>query len=370
MNDPRLEKWAEILVDYSVRAGKGDTVEVMGGPVAAPLIEAVHRRLLERGSNPVVNLHLPGLDETLLRRGTDEQLGFLPSWDLERISRIDGWITIWCEENTRRLTGVDPKRQARRAEGMVPFKDIYHDRLCSQDRPLRWVGTLYPTQGYAQDAEMSLGEFEDYVFSACRADRDDPAGAWREVSARQQTLVDFMKDKREVRVVGENTDLRFRIQGRTFLNCDGHLNMPDGEICTAPLEDSVNGVVHFSFPCCWAGKEVQGVTLQFQDGRVTRASAAKNERFLLEMLEVDEGACRLGEFAIGTNYEIDRPVKHMLFDEKVGGTVHMALGSTLGEAGGKNRSAIHWDMLCDLRSGGEIYVDGELIHRDGGFLID
>lgn len=370
MIDMRVQRWAEILVDYSLGVREGDVVEIMGSPVATPLIESLYRRILERGGHPLTNIHLPDLDEVFLKSATDDQLRFLPQWDLERIRKIDGWITIWSEENTRKLTLVDAKRQAIRAEGMVPFKDIYHDRLCEKDRPLRWVGTLFPTNGYAQDAEMSLEEFENYVFEACFADRDNPSDAWREVSQRQQRLVEFLRGKRQIRVRGEKTDISFRIEGRPFINCDGKLNMPDGEICTSPVEDTVNGHVNFSFPCCWGGKEVEDVTLRFESGRVTRASAGKNEAFLLEMLNVDEGARFLGEFAIGTNYNIRHPVKHMLFDEKVGGTIHMALGNSLGEAGGKNRSAIHWDMLCDLRTGGEIYVDGDVIHRDGSFLID
>jgi len=234
---------------------------------------------------------------------------------------------------------------------------------------LRWVGTLFPTNAYAQEADMSLSEFQDFVYGACHVDKADPSAEWRKVSLEQQRLVDWLKGKDQLRVQGPSVDLTLSIAGRTFINSDGKRNMPSGEIFTGPVEDSVNGWVRFSYPAIVAGREISGVELVFEEGKVVRASAEKNEEFLLSALESDEGARYLGEFAIGTNYGIDRFTKNILYDEKIGGTIHMALGSGYPETGSKNKSSIHWDMICDMRNGGKIFADGELIYDTGDFRI-
>jgi aminopeptidase len=224
---------------------------------------------------------------------------------------------------------------------------------------------LFPTDAAAQDAEMSLEEFEEFVYAACMLNDPDPVAAWRRVRERQQVLVDWLRDKQEVRVIGPDTDLRVGVAGRTWINCFGDSNMPDGEVFTGPVETEVNGMVRFSFPAIYEGREVEDVRLWFENGVAVRWSAAKNEAFLTEMLHADEGARRVGEFAFGTNYGIQRFVKNLLFDEKIGGTMHMAMGTGYPESGSRNRSAIHWDMICDLREESEITVDGELFARNG-----
>jgi aminopeptidase len=239
----------------------------------------------------------------------------------------------------------------------------------SAEGSLRWVGTLYPTDAYAQDADMSTADFTEFVYAAGKLDAPDPAAAWREVAAEQERLIDWLKDKRQVHVRARDTDLKLGIEGRTWISADGKMNFPDGEIFTAPVEDAVDGHIRFSFPAVTQGREVDDIRLRFVGGRVVDASAAKNEAFLINMLDTDAGARTLGEFAIGTNFAIDRFIKNILFDEKIGGTIHMAVGAGYPESGSVNKSAIHWDMVCDLRDGGTIDVDGEPFLRNGRFVV-
>jgi aminopeptidase len=270
--------------------------------------------------------------------------------------------------NTKALSNVDPKKiaLANRARAEI-LRTVMH-RI--GDGSLRWVETQFPTNASAQDAGMSLLEYEELVYSACLPDMDDPVGTWRRFSDWQQNIVDWFEGRERVRVIGPETDLRLSVAGRTFMNCDGRFNMPDGEICTSPVEDSVEGHVYFSYPTVYQGREVTGVRLRFENGRVVEAAAEKGERFLLEALDTDEGASTVGEFAIGTNEGITRFTRSILFDEKINGSFHIALGMGLPEAGGKNESAIHWDMVCDLRAGGQIWVDDELLYEDGRFVIE
>jgi len=233
---------------------------------------------------------------------------------------------------------------------------------------LKWVGTQYPCNAAAQDAEMSLAEYENFVFAAGKLDKPDPVAAWRKVSERQQRLTDFLNGKREYRVVANNgTDVRMSVEGHRWINCDGHENFPDGEVFTGPVVDSVNGQVNFSFPAVHHGREVDGVRLTFRDGKVVDASATKGEDFLISMLETDAGSRFLGECAVGTNYDITRYTRNTLFDEKIGGTVHFALGAGYPETGNQNQSGLHWDMVVDLRQGGHVEADGVRINENGRF---
>jgi aminopeptidase len=234
----------------------------------------------------------------------------------------------------------------------------------------RWVGTIYPTNAFAQDAEMSLSEYEDFVYGACMPTLDDPVGYWKGFSAWQQKIVDWLKGKEHVRIVSPNTELELSIAGRQFANSDGRHNMPSGEVFTGPVEDSVEGHVTFSYPAIHRGREVTGVELWFEAGEVVKARAQKNEEFLIKTLDTDEGSRYVGEFAIGTNEGINRFTGQILFDEKINGSFHMAMGAGYPETGSKNESAIHWDMICDLREAGRIWVDDVLLYENGKFVID
>ena len=367
MTDPRVETVARILVDYSVNIQPGEFVQIEGTPEGAPLILAVYQRVLERGGHPWLRLSLDEAAEILFKYASDEQLDYVPNVLRQFVEEIDARISVWTEINTKALSNVDPAKQARAQAARRPISERFLERAAQKE--LKWTGTAYPTHAFAQDAEMSLREFEDFVYGAALVHEPDPIAAWRAISKDQQRLIDWLGDKDHVHLKGPDTDLTLSIKGRSWVNCDGHENFPDGEIFTGPVEDSVNGQVRFSYPACEGGREVEDVRLWFENGKVIKATAAKNEEFLLAMLDTDDGARYLGEFAFGTNKGVQRFTKNILFDEKIGGTVHMALGTGYPESGSQNRSAIHWDMICDLRQGGEVWVDGVLFARDGKFMI-
>jgi aminopeptidase len=285
---------------------------------------------------------------------------------LAEVERLDCAIGIWGEENTRALTNVDPRRIGLQQAARKPIMDRFMQRAA--EGKLKWVGTQYPTMACAQDAEMSLSEYEDFVFGAGLLNEPDPVAAWKLLSTRQQRLVDFLNGKRDYRVVAANgTDVRMSVADRIWINCDGHENFPDGEVFTGPVIDSVEGVIHFSFPAVHHGREVRDVRLTFRQGKVVDASAAKGEDFLIGMLDMDAGSRFLGECAIGTNFGVTRYTRNTLFDEKIGGTVHFALGAGYPETGNNNQSGLHWDMVVDLRQGGFVEIDGEKISVDGRF---
>ena len=367
MSDPRLSKLADLLTNYCVAVQPGDRVAITGSYAGFPLVKETYRQVIQAGGQPLIQLMDDEDDEILYKEGNDEQLQFIPEPFKIVMETYDCHIAIRGANNTRALSGVDPAKQRLRQQAAKELMETSMRRSAAGE--YRWVGTLYPTQAHAQEADMSLGEFEEFVYGACHVDKEDPVAEWRKISAEQQRLVDWLKGKERVRVNGPNADLTLSIAGRSFVNADGTNNMPSGEIFTGPVEESANGWVRFSYPAIVGGREVIGVELRFEGGKVVDATAKKNEQFLLTALDSDAGARYLGEFAIGTNYGIDRFTKNILYDEKIGGTIHMALGAGYPETGSKNKSALHWDMICDMRDGGQIWVDDELIYESGSFKI-
>jgi len=368
MTDPRIDKLAGVLVNYSVAVRPGDKVLIQGDTLASPLLKAVYARVLQAGGLPLVFTSLPDADELLFRYASDEQLQHVPEPIKLLMETYDVRISIGGEDNTKALSTVDPAKMVLRSQAFTElFKTFMRRSAAGQ---LRWVGTLFPTNAYAQDAEMSLSQYEDFVYGACLPDAEDPIGYWRRFSAWQQKIVDWLKGKERVHVVGPETDLHLSIAGRTFINCAGRENMPDGEVFTGPVEDSVEGHVHFQYPAMYDGREVTGVRLWFEHGRVVKATADKNEDFMVKTLDTDAGGRYVGEFAIGTNEGITRFTRQILFDEKINGSIHMALGAGYPESGSQNQSAIHWDMICDLHDGGEIWVDDQLLYKNGHFVIE
>lgn len=367
MTDQRIEKLADVLVGYSVAVQPGDRVAIQGGIVAAPLLEAVYAKVLQAGGHPLLLPSLDGTDELLYRHASDEQLQHVPEPLKLVLETYDVNIGIKSLVNTKALSSIDPAKMVLRNQAHSELMQTYMQRAAAGE--LRWVATLFPTHAYAQDAEMSLSEYEDFVYGACMPDTDDPVGYWKRFSARQQKIVDWLEGKERVRVVGPETDLRLNIAGRAFINCDGRYNMPDGEVFTGPVEDSVEGQVYFSYPAIYSGREVSGVRLWFEKGKIVKATAEKNEDFLIQTLDTDAGSRYVGEFAIGTNEGITQFTRQILFDEKINGSFHMAMGAGYPETGSQNKSAIHWDMICDMRDGGEIWVDDVLFYQDGKFVI-
>lgn len=364
--DPRIARMAKVLVEYSLGVQPGWTVTIDATTAALPLVQAAYLQVLRAGGHPYVLLEPPELKTALLLNATDEQLLQENPYKRLMLERSDAVLTILGEENTRQLNNIDPARQGLLSKGQGALGAIRMQRIM-EGRP--GCLTLFPTQAYAQDAEMSLGEFEDFVFHACLLDGDeDPAERWLEVSRRQQGIVDWLAGKRELRVEAPGTDLTMSIEGRTFINSDGKRNFPSGEVFTSPVEESVEGNITFTYPTSYSGRSVQGVKLRFEQGHVVEHSAEVGEDFLTSMLAVDDGAGRLGEFAIGTNPGVARITRNVLFDEKIAGTIHCALGNSYPNAGGKNKSAIHWDIVTDMRQG-RITVDGELLYESGEFVI-
>lgn len=367
MTDSRIEKLAQLLVEYSVAVRPGDRVAITSATPAEPLLKEIYAAVLRAGGHPFMLTSLPDIEEIFFRYASDDQIKHVPRPLQVIMETYDVRISVLAESNTRSLSNVDPGRIVTQQEARADLMHTFMQRSAAGQ--LRWVVAPFPTHALAQDADMGLGEYEDFVYRACLPDMADPVGYWKRFSAAQQAIVDWMKGKDEVHLTGPDTDLRLKVAGRTFVNCDGRFNVPDGEIFTGPVEDSIEGHVLFSYPAIYGGREVTGVRLWFEQGKVVRATADKNQDYLNKTLDTDSGARFVGEFAIGTNRSITRFTREILFDEKIGGSFHMALGAGYPETGSKNESAIHWDMICDLRRDGEIHVDGDLLYKNGDFVI-
>jgi aminopeptidase len=367
MTDPRLKKLADILVNYSVEVKPGDWVFVRSNIVAEPPLNEVVESILAAGGHVSTEIFSDRLEEIFFKTANEDQLKWIPPFRKLGYEQADVMIYLDAGENTRTLSGVDPDKQKINKQATAGLLETHINRAATKS--WRWVLTTFPCPAFAQDADMSLKEYEDFVYSATYADTDDPVAEWRRIHDEQQRIVDWLKGKKIVTVKSPNADLTLSIEGRTFINSDGKVNMPSGEVFTGPVEDSANGWVSFTYPAIMGSREVEGIRLEFKDGKVVAASAEKNEEFLLSQLDSDEGARYLGEFAIGTNYGIKQFTKSILFDEKIGGSFHLAVGAGYPETGSKNKSGIHWEFICDIREDSEIRVDGELLYKDGQFQI-
>ncbi|MCB0078117.1 MAG: aminopeptidase [Anaerolineales bacterium] len=355
-------------MNYSIGAKEGERVILNGDIAGMPLIEEVYRALLHAGAFPYVSIGAESIAEILLKEGSAAQLQYIHEPTRCLFEQYDARIFVFAQTNTHYLSQIDNKRLQLRGKGMHSLLKTSMERTASGE--FRWCGAPYPTQAAAQDAHMSLRDYEDFVYKACHVDIEDPIAEWKARDRWQQRLVDWLQGKDQVTIRGENIDLSLSVKDRKFINDDGHFNMPGGEVFTGPVERSVNGWVRFSYPAVYNGNEVEDVQLTFEQGKVVDATAARNNDYLQAVLDTDEGARYLGEWAIGTNYGIDRFTRNILFDEKIGGTLHVALGAGYPETGNTNNSAVHWDMICDLRDGAEIHVDGELFYKGGEFMIE
>jgi aminopeptidase len=367
MSETRLERTAEILLKYSTELQPDEWVFVSAHLAARPLVEEVCRQAWAASAKVSLVWEDDELNEALLSNASEEVLGWLPPEEQFLFEKANVILYLHAAENTRSLSAVPPERLALHQRSRGVLRQIRNRRV--QNEGLRWVYTQYPSQALAQEAGMSLHAYQDFAFGAIHADQADPLRCWQEMERKQQHWVDELADHREVILKGADIDMRLSITGRTFINACGKNNLPDGEIFTGPVENSVNGWVRFSFPAIFNGRAVEGVELHFTDGQVTSAKADRDEAFLLSMLETDTGSRFLGEFAIGTNHAIRNFTRNILFDEKMGGTIHLALGNGYPETGSLNRSLIHWDLICDMRQDGEIRVDSDLLFRNGEFQV-
>lgn len=356
MVDERIKKLADILVNYSIKVNKGDVIVISFGVDAAGLALECFKLVLQKGAKPLAKPYLPRFGHAYYKHAPDEVLQAFPKIAMFEAENVQGHIQIDVDYNTREMSNIDPKKMTMRRKSSEKVSNF----IVNQDN---WILCGYPTSAMAQEAEMSLEEYEAFFFDAVLAD-------WEAASKKQNVLEKVMNEGKEVHITGEGTDLRFSIAGKKAKKCDGHRNMPDGEVFTEPVKNSVNGTIVYDFPCVYSGRVVEGVKLVFKDGKVIEATATKNEEFLKEMLAMDEGASYLGEFGVGVNFGIQNFTKDILFDEKIGGTIHLALGRSYEETGGENKSALHWDMIKDLRKKGKLLIDGKVIQKDGKFQIE
>jgi aminopeptidase len=372
--DIRVQKFAKVLVEHSARIVPGDRVLIEATTAAEPLIRELYIQILEKGGIPHPMIALPGMmpfsqdDMYVTYAKSDAQLEFVPTFYKLAYDQFESRIRIHSATNTRGSSNLDPVKGGKRGKALSAITEAQFRR--GAEGVFKWVTTQYPTEAYAQDASMSLQEYEDFVFGAVHTNEDDPIAFWQSVKDKQQAAVDYMVGKNQVVLRGPNVDLTLSVKGRTFMNSYGTFNMPDGEIYTGPVEDSVDGWVKFTYPANYGGVSVEGAEVTFSKGRVQKARADKNQDYLLKTLDADAGSRYLGEFAIGTNFDIQRFTGQILFDEKIGGSFHIAFGAGYPETGSKNKSSIHWDMICDMRTDSEILVDGELFYKNGQFVFD
>ncbi len=359
-----FEKLANLAVNYCLGVTKGKKVGILGHMNAAPLIQQIYKQTLIQGGHPEVRCEVDGLSELFFTYASDEQITYESPFTKNFVKEIDGIISIYAETNLKKLSNVPPEKLRKHSASQREIRDLYISHAK--------IGGLsiipYPTEAFAQEAEMSLFEYEDFVSKACFLDKPDPVNEWRALSKQQEQLVSYLNNTENVRFVGQDTDLKLNVKGRTWINCDGHINMPDGEIFTGPLENSAEGQIRFTYPGIYMGREVEDITLTFEKGIVVKAEAEKGQELMDQVLKTDVGAKRIGEIAIGTNKGINKFTKNMLFDEKMGHCIHLALGKSIPISGGKNESSIHWDILKDMTTG-EIYSDDKLIYKKGKFTI-
>jgi aminopeptidase len=367
MITPMLEKYASVLVNYSLEVQKGQTVVIQGNMITEPLIKAVYKGVLKAGGHPIVLSSFEGQEEIFYKNASDEQLNYQSPFVKYLYENMDARIYILGNYNTRELTNIAPEKMKIRSLANKEIMELYMNRAAAGE--LHWNICQFPTLADAQEAGMSLMEYEEFIYSSCHLNEEDPVAYWQDFGKELQRIARILDEKSELHFVSEDTDFKCKVKGRTWIPDLGKENYPGGEIFTAPIENSVEGHIRFSFPGIYRGKEIEDIRLTFKEGKVIEASAAKGEELLKTLLDTDEGSRYVGEVAVGCNYGIQKFSRNMLFDEKIGGTIHLAVGRSYPETGGKNISTIHWDMLCDMKQGGEIYADGHLIYRDGKFLI-
>ncbi len=369
MADPRIMKLAQVMVHYSLLIKPGQKVFLQTSPAAHEFNLAFYEEAIKAGAHvnfAIDGTYYPGAQEIFLKHASKKQIEFVSPVRKLFMETYDARMVVEAEINTHELAGIDPKRISLWRKANAPLFAKMMKRIDSGE--LRWCLTVYPTDAMAQDANMSLSDYREFVYEAGMLNAKDPVALWKAEKKKQQKLVNWLKGKKEVSLKGDNIDLTLSITGRKFIPCAGDQNFPDGEIFTSPVENSVNGWVRFKYPAIYDGQEVEDVELWFENGKVVEEKAKRNQEFLVAQLNTDKGARFLGEWGIGTNYNIKRFTKNMLFDEKLGGTIHLALGLGFEEAGGKNTSGVHWDMLCDMARS-EVVIDGKLFYKNGKPVI-
>jgi len=357
------EKLAMLTTQYCLSISGGNKVGIAGNVIATPLIQQLYKHVLLKGGYPEQRLDIDGLDELFYAHATPKQLTYTSPFLRFYFENVDRLIVIRSETNVKKLSSVPAEKIKERTASQKEIMTIYSKHATPGNLSI----IPFPTLTYAQEAEMSLFEYEAFVEKACFLDKADPVEEWKKLSSVQERMVERLNSARIMHFVGDNTDLTVNVEGRKWINCDGKINMPDGEVFTGPIENSANGQIRFTYPGIFMGREIEDICLTFKEGEVTNATAVKGQELLQELLKI-EGVSRIGEIAIGTNPYITRFTKSMLFDEKMGNCMHLALGRSIPMSGGQNKSSVHWDILKNMDSG-EIFADDELIYKNGQFVI-
>ena len=362
------EKYAKVLVDYSVNVQAGElTIIRTDSYLSQPLVKEIYKQVLLKGAHPVVRMAVDGLNEVYIKNATDEQLEYIDPMTEVEYDKAKNFISIGAPLNVKNMARSDSKKLAKRSSVTKHLSEKLLKRAAEGD--LKWVIADFPTQALAQEAKMSLDEYTEFLIKSCYLHLDNPIEKWVEINEKQEKIANFLNSKSKIRIVGEKTDITFNVAGRTWKSCAGECNFPDGEVYTSPIEDSANGQIYFDFPQIYRGNEAQKLLLTVENGKIIEAKAEKGEEFLNNMLNMDEGARFIGEIAIGTNDMIQDVTGNILFDEKIGGSIHMAAGASYPDTGGKNVSGLHWDLIKNMKNGGKIYADDDLIYENGKFLI-
>lgn len=362
------EKYAKVLVEYSTDVKKGElTIISASSPQATPLIKEIYKLVLQKGAYPIIRCGLEGMTETYIKYASDDQLSYIDPMLQIQYEKAQNFISIGAPFNTKALTKADSKKLAKRSAATKPLSELMLARAAKKE--LKWVIANFPTHSLAQEGRMSLDDYTDFLVHACNLHLDDPVAKWKEIDEKQSKIADFLNTVEKVHIIGEDTDITFGVKGRKWKSCAGECNFPDGEIYTSPVEDEVNGEIYFDFPQIYHGNEANKVHLKVENGRVTDVKAEKGEDYVISMFDMDEGSRGIGEIAIGTNEMIQEVTGNILFDEKIGGSIHMAIGASYPETGGKNVSGLHWDMIKNMKNGGKIFADDKLIYENGKFTI-
>ncbi|MDQ8189250.1 aminopeptidase [Roseibacillus persicicus] len=376
-----LERWADVLVRHATNVKSGDVVRITALPAASPLLEAVYRKVLEAGGLPVVNCRPEFLGEAFYELANEEQLDWVNPLVQVETELVDATINLGASTNLRALDKFDPKRIQRAARANRESRELFFQRAAVADdpsidselRPLLWTTTLFPTDAYAQDAGMSLRDYSEFVVKACQLNQEDPVAFWEELDRWQTELAQQLMQGSELHFQAPaGTDLKVDVAGMRWLSSPGRKNFPDGEVYSGPNLSAANGgasgVVVFDKRCVYQGHAVRNARIVMENGRATEVQAEEGEEFLISMLDQDEGARRIGEVAFGTNRAIDRATGQILFDEKMGGSFHLAFGAGYPETGNTNKSALHWDLIAGLGEGSRVTLDGKPFCVDGVFV--
>lgn len=362
------DKYAQVLVDYSVDVQKGELVMITAQSFEAKdLVKAIYKRVLEKGAHPIVKTALGDLGEVFLKYASDEQLDYIDPIAKMEYETVDKFISLGAPLNTKNMARADLTKLARRGKATKQLSEVLMKR--SAEGTAKWVIADVPTNALAQEAKMSLDEYSEFLFKSCYLDLDNPVDKLKELDEKQTRWANYLNNVKEIHITGEKTDITFNVEGRKWISCSGLNNYPDGEVFTSPVEDGINGEIYFDYPQNYRGNSAHGVHLWIENGLIVKAEAERGEEFLHAMINMDEGSHGIGEIAIGTNDEIQEITGNILFDEKIGGAIHMAVGASYPETGGKNVSGLHWDMIKNMKNGGKIYADGKLIYENGKMII-